>query len=124
MAHLTGKPPAEHVKRMFNRIAPHYDRANRWMTWGQDVKWRSLVLDLAGLPIGGRLLDVGTGTGDLALESITCDKAALVVGLDFTHEMMRLGRMRSGGESITWINSDALDLPFASGFFDAVVSGI
>lgn len=62
---------AANVSRMFSRIANHYDRANRWMTWGQDMRWRREVVDLAAIPKGGRLLDIGSGTGDLALEALS-----------------------------------------------------
>jgi demethylmenaquinone methyltransferase/2-methoxy-6-polyprenyl-1,4-benzoquinol methylase len=108
---------------MFSYLARHYDMANRWMTWGQDVKWRREVIDRAFLPKGGRLLDIGTGTGDLALEALRRDEYLLAVGADFTPEMMRVGRNRQDGKSVRWINTDALNLPFISRSFDAVVSG-
>ena len=112
-----------YVRSMFARIARHYDRANRWMTWGQDVRWRQQLIDLAHLPHGGKLLDIGTGTGDLALEASRRDASLLVVGADLTPEMMGQGRIRTGAGMIHWLNSDALDLPFSSETFDAVVSG-
>jgi demethylmenaquinone methyltransferase/2-methoxy-6-polyprenyl-1,4-benzoquinol methylase len=114
---------AAKVNRMFSRVAKHYDRANRWMTWGQDIHWRREVVDLAALPKGGRLLDIGTGTGDLAVEALHRDASSLAMGADFTVEMMTIGRLRRGGESVRWVNVDAMDLPFPSGYFDAVVSG-
>jgi len=114
---------ANDVRRLFTRIANRYDVANRWMTWGQDVKWRREVLNKAAIPMGGTLLDIGAGTGDLAIEALSRDKSLWVVGADFTPEMMRLGRKRQDGESVRWVNTDALDLPFPSEYFDAVVSG-
>ena len=123
MADLSGKDQANYVRRMFARLAERYNIANRWMTWGQDVKWRREVIDRACLPMGGKLLDVGTGTGDLALEAIQRDRTLFVVGLDFTHEMMRKGCRRQGSESVRWINADALDIPFLKESFEAVVSG-
>ena len=107
---------------MFTRIARRYDLANRWMTWGQDLRWRRAVLNHATLPMGGKLLDVGTGTGELVLEAWQQDKSLLAVGADFTPAMLHQGRMRAGGDSIQWVCSDALDLPFMEGTFDAVVS--
>jgi demethylmenaquinone methyltransferase / 2-methoxy-6-polyprenyl-1,4-benzoquinol methylase len=123
MTHQSGKARAEYVRHMFARIARRYDIANRWMTWGQDVRWRRMVLDLAGLPVGGRLLDIGTGTGDLALQAINRDSTIQPVAVDITVEMMLQGRSRTSGEVMQWVCADALELPFCSGMFDAVVSG-
>jgi len=123
MAELSGKDRANYVRHMFTHLAGRYAIANRWMTWGQDVKWRCDVIDQACLSVRGKLLDVGTGTGDLALEAIKRDNTLFAVGSDFTLEMMRQGRMRQGSESVRWLTADALDLPFLTGSFDAVVSG-
>jgi demethylmenaquinone methyltransferase/2-methoxy-6-polyprenyl-1,4-benzoquinol methylase len=123
MSELSGNHRANDVRRMFARLASRYDIANRWMTWGQDVKWRREVIYRAHLPHGGRLLDVGTGTGDLALEALHQDEQLVIVGADFTPEMMRVGRNREAGKSVIWLNSDALNLPFKTGTFNAVVSG-
>jgi len=108
---------------MFASIATHYNRVNRWITWGQDVRWRREALDRACLPGGGKLLDLGTGTGDLVLEALQRDHSICGIGADFTPEMMHQGRIRPGGASVSWVNTDALELPFKQGTFDAVVSG-
>lgn len=118
-----GKDKEQHVRQMFQRLAGQYNLANHWMTWGQDEKWRSEVIDRAQIPQNGKLLDIGTGTGKLAMEAGQRDKSVFVVGADITREMMRVGQSRNLAEKITWLNSDALDLPFTSECFDAVVSG-
>jgi demethylmenaquinone methyltransferase/2-methoxy-6-polyprenyl-1,4-benzoquinol methylase len=108
---------------MFGRIAGRYDLMNRLMTAGQDVHWRRLVMKSAALPKGGQLLDLGAGTGDLALEALRRDPNLQVTGADFTLEMMRVGREREGGRQVRWAGVDALHLPFEAERFDAVVSG-
>lgn len=123
MAELSGKAKAEYIRQMFTRLAGRYNLANRLMTWGQDMRWRRQVIEFARLPPAGRLLDVGTGTGDLAQLALQWDEHLLAVGADFTHEMMQVGRDLAIGHSICWLNTDALELPFDSETFDAVVSG-
>ena len=113
----------QHIRRLFANISRHYDVTNRWMTWGQDARWRHEVLDKANLPIGGRLLDVGAGTGDLSVEAVASYKPAVVAAVDITPQMMQIGRQRASGEPVFWINSDALDLPFPCELFDRVISG-
>lgn len=110
------------VRRMFGRIARRYDRMNRLMTFGQDVHWRREVIRGARLQPTKRLLDIGAGTGDLALEALHQCPQARVVAVDFSPEMIRLGRSRRGGGAIHWIQADALRLPFPTGVFDACVS--
>ncbi|WP_374687084.1 class I SAM-dependent methyltransferase, partial [Promineifilum sp.] len=68
MAHLEGQQRADYVQDMFARIAERYDTMNRLMTFGQDLRWRRYVIGQANLPAGGRLLDIATGTGDIADE--------------------------------------------------------
>ncbi len=123
MVQLSGYKRSTYMRRMFDLLAARYALANRWMTWGQDVKWRREVIDRAHLPEGGKLLDIGTGTGELAREASRRDDHLFVVGADFSSEMLRFGKLRQGGGSVFLLNSDALHLPFNSGFFDAVVSG-
>jgi demethylmenaquinone methyltransferase/2-methoxy-6-polyprenyl-1,4-benzoquinol methylase len=105
---------------MFTRIAKRYDLMNRLMTGGQDIRWRKQVIQLARLRNNARLLDLGTGTGDLAREAITQFPQAKVIAADFTLEMMRVGQKRG---PLNFSSADALQLPFQEWTFDAVVSG-
>jgi len=68
MACLNGKARASFVRDMFGAIAPRYDLMNHLMTGGRDVAWRRVVVREAKMPHAGRLLDIATGTGDIALE--------------------------------------------------------
>jgi demethylmenaquinone methyltransferase / 2-methoxy-6-polyprenyl-1,4-benzoquinol methylase len=120
MTHLDGQERARFVQSMFTRIAPRYDIMNRLMTGGQDIRWRREVIRLARLNPDDSLLDLGTGTGDLAFEALRQNPDARVVAADFTLEMMRVGQRN---RSMSWSAADALHLPFSDQSFDAVVSG-
>lgn len=108
---------------MFNRIAGRYDLMNRLMTLGRDQAWRRFVVAQAAVPRGGRLLDVATGTGDIAFQALAQDAGAEAVGVDFAVEMLRTGRHRPRGQRVRWCQADALALPFQDASFDAVASG-
>lgn len=106
---------------MFSRIARRYDLMNRLMTFGLDQGWRQRVVAEAGVPVGGRALDVATGTGDIAL---TFQDASMVVGLDFCPPMLALAREKAAGRrGKAFVIGDALALPFPDGCFNAVTSG-
>jgi demethylmenaquinone methyltransferase/2-methoxy-6-polyprenyl-1,4-benzoquinol methylase len=120
MTQLTGKERATYVQGMFTKIARRYDLMNRIMTGGQDARWRKRVIELARLRSNSSLLDLGTGTGDLAREALFQFPQAKVIAADFTLEMMRVGRENG---DLNFSAADALRLPFNDGSFDAVVSG-
>ncbi len=123
MAHLKGRERATYVQRMFDTIAPRYDLMNRLMTGGRDVAWRRMVIQAARLPRGGRLLDIATGTGDIALEALRQDGDLRAIGADFAVEMMQRGRGKPGADRLRWAAADGLALPFPAETFDAVTSG-
>lgn len=123
MLHLKDANHTSSIQQMFTRIALRYNRANRWMTFGQDQTWRRQVISLAGLPPGGRLLDIGAGTGDLALEALRRHPSLLAVGADFTLAMLRQGQAARRGRQVRWLGADAFNLPFPDETFDSVVSG-
>ncbi len=123
MAHLEGQERAEYVQDMFARIAGRYDMMNRLMTAGQDIKWRKYVIEQAQLPENGRLLDIATGTGDIALEGLQQQPSIQAIGGDFTIEMMQVGKREPKRQAIQWTTADTLALPFSDDTFDAVTSG-
>jgi demethylmenaquinone methyltransferase / 2-methoxy-6-polyprenyl-1,4-benzoquinol methylase len=120
MTQLTGKERATYVQGMFTKIARRYDLMNRLMTGGQDVRWRKRVIELARLKSNSSLLDLGTGTGDLAREALAQFPRARVIAADFTLEMMRVGKQNG---DLNFSAADVLHLPFSDGSYDAVVSG-
>ena len=124
MAHLTGQERAEYVQQMFGRIAERYDLMNRLMTFGQDLAWRKYVIERAAVPAQGRLLDIATGTGDIAYEGWIRDPSIQAVAIDFAYEMMAVGKASYPERyALDWTDGDALTLPFIDDYFDAVTSG-
>jgi demethylmenaquinone methyltransferase/2-methoxy-6-polyprenyl-1,4-benzoquinol methylase len=112
-----------YVNRMFARIAPTYDLMNRLMTLGQDQRWRRELLELCHLPPHGLLLDVGTGTGDIAYTTRQRYPSVQAFGADFTLEMMLAGQAKVPGVQVPFTQADVYRLPYPDATFDAVVSG-
>jgi demethylmenaquinone methyltransferase/2-methoxy-6-polyprenyl-1,4-benzoquinol methylase len=120
MTRLTGQKRAAYVQNMFSRIAGRYDLMNRLMTAGQDIRWRKQVIRRAQLKNDSCLLDIGTGTGDLAREALAQYPQSKVIAADFTLEMMRVGKKNG---ALNFSSADILSLPFGDETFDALVSG-
>ena len=112
------------VERMFAGIAPRYDFLNRFLSAGRDCAWRREAVRATKLPPEGHLLDVCTGTADMALEAARQFPAARIAGVDFCAPMLAAGLAkvaRAGlGAQIHLQEAPAEALPFASGAFDAV----
>jgi demethylmenaquinone methyltransferase/2-methoxy-6-polyprenyl-1,4-benzoquinol methylase len=116
---------ARQVRAMFTAIAPRYDLMNRLMTAGRDQAWRRRAVRLADPAPGSLVLDLATGTGDLALAFLGESGARGVVGADFVEDMVRRGRDKVTGQGerrIRFLAGDALALPFRSGVFGCVAS--
>jgi len=110
------------VREMFDRIAPRYDLLNHLLSFGVDCRWRKAAARAALAKRPRRILDVATGTGDLAILLKKLCPEAEVVGLDFAPEMLRRARKKAGraGTAITFVEGDALAMPFEDGSFDAL----
>ena len=104
---------------MFDRISGVYDLMNQVMTAGLHHAWRRRAADLAQAGPGREVLDVATGTGDLAIEM--AGRGATVIGSDFSEEM--LARARTKRADITWEWANAMDLPYEDDRFDAATVG-
>jgi demethylmenaquinone methyltransferase / 2-methoxy-6-polyprenyl-1,4-benzoquinol methylase len=113
------------VHAMFTRIARRYDVMNSLMTGGRHHAWRRLAADaVIGAP-PGPILDLATGTGDLALAVRAVRPASLVVGADFSEAMLRQARpklVRRDERRVPLVAGDALALPFRDRTFAAVTS--
>jgi len=104
---------------MFDRISGGYDLMNQVMTAGLHHQWRRRAADLAQAGPGSRVLDVATGTGDLAIEMAR--RGAQVIGSDFSEEM--LVRARAKDAAIAWQWANAMELPYENDGFDAATVG-
>ena len=115
MASQSGTLEEGQVRAMFDRIAGVYDRMNAVMTAGLDRRWRSRAADLAAVGPGDRVLDVATGTGDLALElARRVAPGGEVVGSDFAEAMLERAREKAAGQPdvhFEWGDALALDHP-------------
>lgn len=112
----------EQVERMFDAISPKYDLLNRLFSLGIDQGWRRKVVRLVGAEPVQHLLDVATGTADLAI--MAAPKAERVTGIDISEGMLSYGRIkvtkRQLEKKVTLQQADSTALPFADGTFDAV----
>lgn len=110
---------------MFDRIARRYDLLNRLLSGGSDILWRRSALRVLGASPGARLLDVGIGTGDLALASLNGKwKPGSVVGVDVAEEMMRIGRRKTAVHTdrpVWFVGGSAESLPFRTAAFEGVM---
>jgi demethylmenaquinone methyltransferase/2-methoxy-6-polyprenyl-1,4-benzoquinol methylase len=120
------KDPAR-IARMFDAIARRYDTLNHLLSAGFDRRWRRRAVQALGFTGRERVLDMCTGTGDLAIEAVTARRgqAAEVVGADFSSEMLQLaaGKIRRAGlaNRVRLLRGDATSVPFAEGTFDAAM---
>ena len=107
---------------MFTAIAGRYDLLNRVLSFGIDGSWRRRLVEMAGVSGHGRVLDVATGTADVAIEFAGRSDAACVVGLDRSPGMLEEARRklvrRRLGDRVFVVEGEALQLPFADGSFD------
>src|SRR5690349_15067171 len=119
-----GKPT--YVRQIFGRIARVYDLMNRLMTAGLDRRWRAFAARQLALSAGDSALDVGTGTGDLAITAARMYPDAQFVGVDFTPEMLERGREKLErlrlGERVRLQVGDGARLDFPGDTFDACCS--
>jgi demethylmenaquinone methyltransferase/2-methoxy-6-polyprenyl-1,4-benzoquinol methylase len=117
-------PDSRLIREMFDRISGDYDRFNRWASLGLDALWRRSAL--AVVRPGMRVLDLGTGTGDLALGAARrLGGRGEVVGIDFSVPMLILAeekRRRRRLEGVRWEARRAEEVPFEAEPYDAVVS--
>ncbi|MGE5815844.1 MAG: bifunctional demethylmenaquinone methyltransferase/2-methoxy-6-polyprenyl-1,4-benzoquinol methylase UbiE [Acidobacteriota bacterium] len=136
MSDAPDKSP-EKIARMFDAIAKRYDLLNHLLSLGIDRRWRQRAVRELGLGSGSRVLDLCTGTGDLALECLSPGgeegpvgdghpHGPFVIGVDFSSAMLRYGReklVRMRERRVALVRGDAMHIPLPDGSVDAVTIG-
>ncbi|GMN05779.1 bifunctional demethylmenaquinone methyltransferase/2-methoxy-6-polyprenyl-1,4-benzoquinol methylase UbiE [Croceitalea sp. MTPC5] len=111
------------VTKMFDTISGSYDKLNRVISLGIDIKWRNRVVRLIGASKPESILDIATGTGDLAI-AMANTGAKKIIGLDISTGMLEVGKnkivQKNLDDTITMIVGDSENLPFEDNSFDAI----
>ncbi|NJK75365.1 MAG: bifunctional demethylmenaquinone methyltransferase/2-methoxy-6-polyprenyl-1,4-benzoquinol methylase UbiE [Microcoleus sp. SU_5_6] len=120
---------AEQIKNIFNRIAPIYNQMNDWLSLGQHRIWKQMTVKWSNARPGNTCLDLCCGSGDLALLlAQQAGPTGCVFGADFSAAQLEIARQRdrpfmTSTSPISWVEADALDLPFADNYFDCATMG-
>ena len=127
MGELTVDKTPARIAGMFDAIAARYDLLNHLLSAGLDRRWRARAIRELALAPDARILDLCTGTGDLAVAAVHDAAGRTVVGVDFAGQMLKLahGKTRSLnlGRSIRLVRGDATHIPLAAGSCDATTIG-
>jgi demethylmenaquinone methyltransferase/2-methoxy-6-polyprenyl-1,4-benzoquinol methylase len=113
----------EQVAKMFDTISNEYDGLNRVISFGIDVSWRKKVVEIIKKTNPSTILDIATGTGDLAI-NLTKTAASKIVGLDISEGMLQVGRKKIENlhlnKTIEMVFGDSENIPFENNSFDAI----
>jgi len=115
------------IKRMFDGIASRYDLLNHLLSFGIDRYWRRAAIGVLKVQNPQQLLDIATGTADLAIEAAKIIKPSHITGIDISSRMLQIGHKKINEQNMQDVISlqlaNACDLPFDDNSFDAVTIG-
>src|SRR5690606_15467179 len=118
------KGKKQQVEQMFDNISGNYDGLNRVISLGSDVSWRKKVVKWVGKTFPENILDIATGTGDLAIQFAEKTAASEIVGLDLSEGMLEVARKKIKNKpfanKIKFVKGDSEALPFENDSFDAI----
>lgn len=120
-AFVTPEQKRTYVRRLFATIADRYDLITQLLSFGQDQRWKRMLVALADVRPGARVLDLACGTGDITYEIAA--RGADATGLDVTIRMLDLANAKRSGTPVHFLAGDMMALPFAAAQFDVVTSG-
>lgn len=113
----------EQVTKMFDTISKEYDNLNRVISFGIDIKWRNKVVEIVEKTNPETILDIATGTGDLAI-SLAKTSASKITGLDISEGMLSIGRKKieklNLSNKIAMVLADSEEIPFEDASFDVI----
>jgi demethylmenaquinone methyltransferase/2-methoxy-6-polyprenyl-1,4-benzoquinol methylase len=113
----------EQVAQMFDTISGNYDNLNRVISFGIDIKWRKKVLQIVAQSKPKKILDIATGTGDLAI-LMAQTQADKIIGLDISAGMLEVGERKIAhknlSKTIDMVLGDSENMPFEDNYFDAI----
>lgn len=116
----------EQVTQMFDKVSSNYDFLNRVLTFGIDISWRKKVVKMVADHHAKKVLDIATGTGDLAI-MLAKTKANKIIGLDLSPGMLAVGKKKvtehNLDDRIEMVLGDSENLPFSDNYFDAITVG-
>jgi demethylmenaquinone methyltransferase/2-methoxy-6-polyprenyl-1,4-benzoquinol methylase len=119
----SGLGKKEQVAQMFDNISGNYDNLNRVISFGIDIKWRKKVLKIVQDAKPNTILDIATGTGDLAI-LMAKTKAKQIIGLDISAGMLEVGVKKIAekqlSKTIEMVLGDSENMPFDDHYFDAI----
>ena len=120
----TGKDKKKFVEKMFDDISNNYDFLNRILSFGVDVYWRKKLIQCMNIKDGQYIIDIATGTGDVAFE-INKQYNVSIVGLDISKNMLQIAKMKlknnkNKNTKIEFVHGDAEKLPMGDNSYDHI----